>query len=257
MSEATRQNPEIPEETPKTVTISLKEMAQRYLGAMQRTFDVAAIVVQGTREVNERGYDELIAASRFLPNREKHRPFSEAKAVAERWILRNLISDAFGAVLPFLEDARTICALDDWKKAGSDQGKLPAIFTEQRQKFVGLDTKAKLEHLRTAHGLQFRLADHLTSIESVAACLIRNDGVVPANGNALTLMLVSLDLVGTGAKSEGKLQPQLGETRREFPAGAAVSLEKVEFMNLLATIALFMNDAMRLLQAKLGSADSK
>ena len=33
-----------PEESPKTVTISLKDMAQRYLGAMQRTYDTAAMV---------------------------------------------------------------------------------------------------------------------------------------------------------------------------------------------------------------------
>jgi hypothetical protein len=118
MAETKHEGSELPEEARKMVTISLKDMAQRYLGAIQRSFDVAAVVVQGTREVNERGYDDLIASSRFLPNREQHRSFSEAKAIAERWILRNLLSDAFGAVVPFLEDARTICALDEWKKAG-------------------------------------------------------------------------------------------------------------------------------------------
>jgi hypothetical protein len=257
MPETKHEGPEVPEEARKMVTISLKEMAQRYLGALQRSFDVAAMVVQGTREVNERGYDELIASSRFLPNREKHRSFGEAKAVAERWILRNLLSDAFGAVVPFLEDARTICALDEWKKAGSDQATLPPIFTEQRQKFVGLDTKAKLNYLQATHGLQFRLADHLAGIESLAACLIRNDGVVPGNGGPLTFTLISLDLIAPASKAEAKIEPQLAETKKEFAAGSTVALEKVEYMNLLATIALFMNDAMRLLQARLASAETK
>jgi hypothetical protein len=238
----------------RTMTISLKDMAQRYLGAIQRTYDIAAIVVQGTREVNERGYDDLIASSRFLPSREKHAKFDQAKAIAERWILRNLVSDAFGAVVPFLEDARTVCALHDWKKAGSDQGKLPAIFNEERQKFVRLDTPGKLAHLQSTYGLQFRLSEHLTGIESLAACLIRHDGTVPEKAAPLSFTLVSLDLIAGKAPAESKLQPQLGEVRKEFAAGATVTLDKVEYMNVLATIALFMNDLMRVLQERLAAA---
>ena len=255
MPEDTTALPTATEDPQRTITISLKDMAQRYLGAMQRTYDIAAVVVQGTREVNERGYEELIASSRFLPNREKHAKFEPAKAVAERWILRNLISDAFGSVVPFLEDARTVCALGDWKKAGSDQAKLPAIFQEERQKFVRLDTSAKLAHLQSTYGLQFRLAEHLTGIESLAACLIRTDGVVAENAAPLSFTLVSLDLVAGQAAAEPKLQPQLGESKKSFTAGATVSLDKVEYLNVLSTVALFMNDAMRVLQQRISTGE--
>ena len=93
--------PTVTEQSPKTITISLKDMAKNYLGAMQRTFDIAAVVVQGTREVNERGYDELAAASRFMPAQNQRRSYAEAKPLAERWILRNLLGDAFGALANF------------------------------------------------------------------------------------------------------------------------------------------------------------
>ncbi len=238
--------PSVTEQSPKTIVISLKEMGERYLGAMQRTYDTAAMLVQGAREVNERGYDELTAATRFLPSQSLRLPFIAAKPVAERWLLRNLLADAFGALVPFIEDARTVCALHDWKKAGSDAATLPAIFREQRQDFLRKDLVAKLAYLKESHALEPHLGEHITGLEALAACLIRHDGVVQKDA-PLAFTLVSLDLVG----GEKKVQPRLGETRREFAPGTEVALEKVETLNALATIALFMNATLRCLQEKL------
>ena len=245
--------PTVTEQSAKTITISLKDMAQRYLGAMQRNYDIAAIVVQGTREVNERGYDELTAAARFLPAQNQRRNFATAKPLAERWVLRNLIADAFGALVPFMEDARTICALHEWKKAGSDQATLQPIFKEQRAEFVRKDTAARLAYLKEKHALEPQLSAHITSLEALAGVLVRNDGVVPKDGQPLAVTLVSLDLVAA-PNAEKKVQPQIGEAKREFAPGAEIALEKVEYMNVLATIALFMNATMRQLQEKLGAA---
>jgi hypothetical protein len=242
------------EASQKTVTISLQEMAQRYLGAMQRTYDITAMVVQGTREVNERGYDELSAATRFLPAQNQRRAFAAAKPLAERWLLRNLLSDLFGALIPFLEDVRTICALHEWKKAGSDQAKLQPIFTEQRTEFVRKDLAARLAHLKEKHGLDLNLGAHITSLESLAACLVRHDGTVPKDGAPLTVSLVSLDLIPAQQGEERKVQAQLGEVRREFAPGTEVALEKVEYLNVVATVALFMNGAMRRLQETISAS---
>jgi hypothetical protein len=245
------EQPTVTEQSPKTITISLQDMAQRYLGAMQRTHDIAAMVVQGTREVNERGYDELAAAARFMPAQNQRRAFAAAKPVAERWLLRHLLSDAFGALIPFLEDARTICALNEWKKAGSDPTTLQPIFKEQRAEFVRKDTAARLAHLKDSYGLEPQLSAHITGLEALAACLVRTDGMVPKDGPALAFTIVSLDLVAAPAGSAQPVQPQLGEARREFAPGAEVSLEKVEYLNVLATIALFMNATLRRLQEML------
>jgi hypothetical protein len=244
--------PTVNEQTPKTITISLKEMSERYLAAMQRTYDIAAIVVQGTREVNERGYDELTAAARFLPAQNRRKPFAAAKPIAERWVLRNVLADAFGALVPFLEDARTICALHDWKKAGSDAATLPAIFREQRNDFLKKDTAAKLAHLRETHSLEPQLGEHIAGLEALAGVLMRHDGVVPKDA-PLAFTIVSLDLVATPAGSEKPVQPRLGEVRKQFAPGSEVAFEKVEYLNVLATVALFMNATLRRLQEKLGA----
>ena len=246
--------PTVTEQSPKTIVISLKEMGERYLGAMQRTHDIAAMVVQGTREVNERGYDELAASARFLPAQNVRLPFDFAKPVAERWLLRNLLADAFGALVPFIEDARTICALHEWKIAGSDATTLPAIFREQRHVFLRKDIAAKLAHLQKTHGLEPQLCEHITGLESLAACLIRHDGVVPKDA-PLAFTLVSLDLVAAPAGSANPVQPRLGETRKEFAPGAEVALGKVEYLNVIATIALFMNATLRRLQEKLAAVE--
>lgn len=243
--------PTVTEQNPKGITISLQDMAQRYLGAMQRTYDIAAMVVQGTREVNERGYDELIAAARFLPAQSQRRGFAAAKPLAERWLLRHLLSDAFGALIAFLEDTRTICALHEWKKAGSDQATLAPIFREQRTEFVRKDTAARLAHLKEAFQFDPPLAGHLAGLEALATCLVRHDGVVPKDGAALAFTIVSLELVAAPAAEQRKVQPQLGEARKEFAPGSEIALEKVEYLNVLATIALFMNGTLRRLQEML------
>jgi hypothetical protein len=245
------EQPTLTEQSPKTITISLQDMAQRYLGAIQRTYDIAAMVVQGTREVNERGYDDLVASARFLPAQNQRRPFAAAKPIAERWILRNLLSDAFGALVPFLEDARTICALHEWKQVGSNQATLQPIFNEQRTEFVRKDVPARLAWLKEKHGVEPQLATHLTGLEALAGCLVRHDGFVPKDGPALSFTLVTLNLIAAPAGEARPVQPQLGETRKEFAPGTEVSLDKVEYLNVLATVALFMNSTLRLLQEKL------
>lgn len=243
------EQPTLTEQSPKTITISLKDMARNYLGAMQRTFDVAAVVVQGAREVNERGYDDLAASSRFLPAQDQHRTFADAKPLAERWILKNLLADSFAALVPFMEDARTICALHEWKTAGSDQATLPPVFREQRADFIRKDTAGRLAHLKEKHGIEPQLSEHIKGLEAVIGCLAGHDGIVPKDGAPLTFTLVSLDLVATPEK---KVQPQLAESKKEFSPGAEIKLEKVDYMNMLATISLFMNATMRQLQTKLG-----
>jgi hypothetical protein len=243
-------------ETQKTITISLHDMAQRYLGAMQRTHDIAAMVVQGTREVNERGYYELAAAARFMPAQNQRRAFAAAKPVAERWLLRNLLADAFGSLVPFLEDTRTICALHAWKKAGSDPATLEPIFKEQRADFVRKDTAARLAHLKETYQLELPLSAHVTGLEALAACLVRHDGLVPKDGTPLAFQIVALDLVGAQQGDQRTVQPQLGESRKEFAPGSEVALDKVEYLNVLATVALFMNAALRKLQEMLSATPS-
>ena len=239
-------------ETPakqQSITINLSDLAKRYLGALQRTYDTAAMVVQGTREVNERGYDEMTVAPRYLPSQKDRRPFATAKPMAERWILRNLLSDAFGLLIPFLEDVRTICALHAWKKAGSDQATLGVVFQEQRADFVKKNMEEKLAHLKSAHALDPALSRNVASLEKLAACLVRNDGTVPKEDPALEVHLVSLDLVAA-PEAPKKVQPRMAETKKEFAPGTEVELDKVEFMNVLATVALFVNATLRLLQER-------
>src|SRR5690606_21800774 len=79
---------------PVSQTISLNDIGQKYLGALQRVFDTAAFLVEGSRQVNERTYDDFSSAVRFLPSQQQHRNFDAAKEESERWLLRNLLADA-------------------------------------------------------------------------------------------------------------------------------------------------------------------
>ncbi len=231
----------------QAITINLSDMAQRYLGAMQRIYDIGAMVVQGTREVNERGYDEMGAATHFLPSQKEKKAFDAAKPIAERWLLKNLLTDAFGLFVPFIEDARTICALFAWKKAGSDQTTLAPIFQEQRTEFVKKTTAEKVALLKEKHNLTPQLGDHVASLDALTGCLVRAGGTVPKDGQPLLVTFVTLE-VPASADPTKKVQPRMGEQKREFAPGTEVSFEKVDVLNILSTLALFMNSTLRALQ---------
>jgi hypothetical protein len=90
MSDAT-QNP-----TTQNVQINLRDMAGRYMGAVQRVFDLAASTIGSLRCQTEKDYDEFASLGRFMPSPQQHANFDTIRPVAEQWLLRLLLSEALG-----------------------------------------------------------------------------------------------------------------------------------------------------------------
>lgn len=249
--------PSITESTPTSQTISLGDLAQRYLGAMQRIFDITAYLVEGTRRVDERTYDEFSAAVRFLPSQKEHQGFAATKDQSERWLLKNLLAESLSLIVPLLEDVRSICALSRWQAAGTkDETALRRILSDDRKAFLALDLAEKFKHLDTNYAVNSPLTAQVLAFAKLGVCLAARRGVVSeqdvTTAGALTIKLVALDLVPTRKPEDqgggATLAPQVGELVRSFSIGETVRLGKPDYLNVVTTLSIFANSLMKSVQ---------
>ena len=85
-------------------SINLNEIGQRYLGALQRTFDIAACLVAGTSSATEERYEELAKAVRFRPSAQLQRNFENAKRDSRAYLAKSVIGDTLATTIRALLD---------------------------------------------------------------------------------------------------------------------------------------------------------
>ncbi len=231
-----------------TQTLNLNEIGLRYLAACQRTFDLAAYLVEGTRLVTERGYDEMSKSVHFHPHESERRDFTAAKTEAENYLLKTILGEALGLVVPLLEDIRTFCAVAAWKfgPGSHDTERLRTILTTERGEFLERDLIGKFEHLATEHGVENPLTGTILALTKAGFCLAARAGIVGesdvTSGGELAFTLVALDVLPERQEGEipVKLTPRVGELRRRFSIGEPIRVEKQDYLHIVSTVAMFV-----------------
>lgn len=246
----------ITEAAPRSITISLSDIGGRFLTAMQRTFETAAYLVEGTREVTERTYDDFLKSARFVPSQKDQIGFDGAREEAARQVLRWLLTESLTTTISLIEDCRSVCAISQWKKAGQpgDQAGLQTILKEDRKNFLALSPAERLDHLQRLHGVQSPFTPQMLAINKLAGCLANSRGVVSerdvTSGGELSLGIMAVqDLIQEGGESKAKMT----EVRRRFSIGDTVKLEKSDYLGILTTISIFGSSIVRSTQEALQS----
>jgi hypothetical protein len=244
-------------------SISLSDLAQKYLGSYQRLFDIASVTVEGMRQVNESSYDQFSSSVRFLPSQPQHRNYETAKGEAERWILKNLLGDALGLIMPFMEDVRSVAELARWNAGGTqNKAEVEKILSEDRRAFFQMSVQDKFAHLQNQIGISSPLSGEVQSLIKASFCLLQRGGVVAqedtTDGSNLAFTLLALQLVPTKPEEAGEagqqspvLSARVGEVKRSFPIGQSIKLEKADYLNILTTLSMFVSSIMKSLQEKM------
>ena len=227
---------------PEPQTLNLNEIGQRYLAACQRGFDIAACLVVGAGSVSQQGYDDLVKSVRCRPSEQFHRAFSEAKSETEIYLLKTVISEALGLVVPFLEDIRTFCAVAEWRYGSpQEQTRLRSILTEERSEFLGKSLVGKIECLAKEFGVSTPLAGSIFALTKAGICLSTRGGVVSDEDvtyeGELAFSLVSLEI------PDGEItEPvaKVNELRRRFAVGEKIRLENSDYLHVVSTVAMFI-----------------
>jgi hypothetical protein len=234
----------------QTVQINLADLARRYTGTLQRTFDIAAASLGALRTQTEKDYEDVARSLRFMPATEVHADFNTIRPFAENFLTRQLLNEALSTLLPFLEDVRSVAALAKWKSEGAwDQGKVQRILGEDRQAFLRLSFTDKIALLKESE-ITAPNSQHIEGYIKFLQCLVRGGTVIEADtteGNELVVNLTGVQLMPA---EQGKPQGgRLVEIPRKFAVGSKAELKREEVLSLFATLSVFMSGILGSLQA--------
>jgi hypothetical protein len=238
--------------TAAPTTISLNDVAVRYLDHYQKLFDLLIFSLSSFRKASEQDYDEFANQLVIMPNNKSRMSFEKAKDATESWVLKHILSEALGSVVPLMEDSRTICALCDFKAANSnDAAKLQAITTTDRQEFLQLPVAKKFEVLTSKYNLTNDVQEHVISLMEVTRALLVKDGVLTneetGNKPEMTLKIRSVTLVqNPGPNNESfNLSRKISDNTRTVKVGEKIVLSKAEQFGALITLAIFLSSLLQ------------
>lgn len=253
---------------PVQTKISLEEMATRYLDALQKNYDMVSFCLAGSRQINEADYDEFSQQLQVMPRQPARMEFEKAKFASEQWLLRNSLADGLALVMPVLEDARTVCALCDFKAAGStDPVELQKIATTHRAEFLQIEIAKKFEFLLQKYGIACDVTPHILGLMEVTKALMMKDGILTEeeteDGARRTVKIRSVQIVQspeTNASGGASLNltRRVGDSEKVIRVGDSIHFTKAEHIGSLLTIGIFITDILRGVQSyaqKTGAAD--
>ncbi len=243
---------ETPTSEPKAVQINLGDMSLKYLGAIQRAFDLAACTVGSLRCQTEKDYDEFARALRFMPSQQHHLGFDAVRPAAEVWLLRQLLAEAVNLLVPLLEDARSVGALAQWKASGNtDQARLQQILGEDRQTFLRLPFEEKIKHLREQFTIGSPNEASVSSYLKLGQALARGGVVTDADANEgtdLVVRLMTIDLQ-PAKPGEQNVTGRVLDVPKRFASGQKIEFRKEEVLSIFGGLSLFITGVMGSLQA--------
>lgn len=254
---------------PEQTTISLEEMAARYLDTLQRNYDMVSYTLAGSRKINESDYDEFSQQLQVMPRQPSRMPFDQAKTASEQWLLRNSLADGLAIVMPVLEDARTICALCDFKASGStDQEELSKIPANQRAEFLQEELGKKFDILEEKYQIKSDVKEHILGLMEFTKALMMKDGILTEeeaeDGKKRRLKIRSVQIVQTEGEEKSdspgslNLTRRVGDAERDIKVGDPIRFTKAEHIGAILTIGIFVTDILRGIQAyaqSTGAAD--
>ncbi|HEY0257261.1 MAG TPA: hypothetical protein VGC39_07455 [Candidatus Methylacidiphilales bacterium] len=238
-----------------TTTISLNDVADRDLNHYQKLFDISMFSLSSFRKASEQDYDEFAQQLVVMPKNNVRMSFDKAKDATETWVLKHVLSEALGSIVPLMEDCRTICALCDYKAGKkTNASELQLITGKQRQDFLILPIAEKFALLTQKYGLQSEVQEHVQSLLEATRALVKEGVLTEAETNgqpSLTLKIRSVMLVQTPAKSATggeagvNLTRKINDNSRVVKVGEKITFTKAEQFGSLLTLSIFLGSMLQ------------
>jgi hypothetical protein len=151
--------------------------------ALQRILDIISYVHAGLSSVTEANFRENPSARTFHPAGNSQLSFSEAKAEAERWLLRGMITEAVDLTGAFLEE---IFCLGLLVETCPETGRFDFAEFERAKglelpKFHKLGFPQKLETLRARYGIASIYEKHFLTLNRLRNCMVHRGGLVSSH----------------------------------------------------------------------------
>jgi hypothetical protein len=242
----------------QNTTISLGEVANRYLDILQKTYDMVCFNFASYRKLNEQEYDEFARQLLVMPKQQARLDFEKAKAASEVWLLRNTLADILAIVVPLMEDVRTICELCNYKSSKkNDLAFLQSITTDQRNEFILKPIPDKFAHLEKNYGITCEVKEHVIGLLNAARSVMMKDSKVTkeeVDKDGLLKVKIRTIQIVQAPNPEGQqkgvfsIQPQISDAEHTFKEGDRIEFTKPDHIGSIITMGVFVTSMLKGLQ---------
>ncbi len=233
--------------SPTPQRVDLAEVTTKYLDALQRIFDVINFSHAASRLISEEEFENYTRSHRAMPNYRKRLSFEEAATEHERWIVRHSLGEGLGLMIFFLEDARTLASLLDWKAEGGNPETVSTIVGRDRREFLAKTFEEKLDFIESALGIGTDLTPAIRSLQRIRLALLNRDGRIqekdiPSGSEALHLVIKEFQRIELPRDKEAALAAlkEGRDVEKIFRVGDPVDLTRTEHLSAIVTLSFFV-----------------
>ncbi len=240
MAEENSNNPQ-----PQQRVISLQNISQEFLGALQRNYDMLAFNLAATQNVTAEQYEQFSAMTHAMPVHQIHAPFDGVKNFAHGLILRQTLNDALSIAAACMDQCHLLCSLIKNKpNAEKDPQATHQAIGKEQEAFARSPLSEKFEILEKNYNITNSLEDAVISFGIGFGELLRNNGVVSADAadenGELVFEFKTVQVVAP-LKEGDKPEVRLIDTRRAFKVGDQIDLSNSELLSVYVTLTDFFH----------------
>ena len=237
MTAAPQPNPGQPQQ------VNLQQIAQQFMGGLQRHFDMLAFNLASREATQEDAYNVHANAPRIMPAAPHHQNFEQMQAYARDLLVRQVIGDSVNLAVTGMNNAHFFLALVKATNATAEVNEeAQKVAQASQQAFVPAQLDQKFNSLEKDYQIMCELEDTIISLGFVIQILMQQGGIVKAaqlddNGE----LVIELKAVEISKVEDGQAPPQgkLVDHRMVFREGDALEFTNVELQLVLVTIASF------------------
>jgi hypothetical protein len=223
--------------------INLQQIAQQFMGGMQRHFDMLSFNLASRESAQEEVYKRISQTPKVMPAVQVHQNFEQMQAYARDLMVRQLVNDSLNLVVSVLNNTHFFLSI---VKSSAGQQEVSQdnqkAAQELHQNFVKAQLHERFDLLESDFGISCELEDTIISLGFCLQVFMQNRGVVQAahldDEGELVVELKKLELQNPEsdtAKAHGKIV----DHRKIFHEGDTVFFEDHELQLILVTIAAF------------------
>jgi hypothetical protein len=232
----------------QTQVISLQNISQEFLGAIQRQFDLLAFNLAALSTATGEQYEQFARQTKRMPVAPIHQPFPAVRDYARALLLRNTINDLARMASACLDQCHLLCQLVKNQAAKRTQEEANQIVGEAHRAFIQSGLNEKFELLEKDFEIMCGTEDAIIAIAIGLRVLAVRDGEITAedvdeNGE-LAFEFKSVQVVppAAGAPADQKPEARIVDTRRSFRVGDRLELTNSELLGLSITVTAFFSD---------------
>lgn len=223
--------------------INLNQLAQNFMGGMQRHFDMLTFNLASREAVTEADYQRMAHAVGIMPLATRHQNFEQTQAYACDLLHKQLVNDALNLTVSIMHNAHFFLALVKCTEGKPERAKEKQAEAEELQKaFVEGQLDQKFNRLEDDYGIRCDLEDTIISLGFCLQALVQKNGKVGKDvldeAGELRLELKSVKQ-GAQDPSQNKDRAKLVEYTKVFREGDFISFNNRELQLILVTVAAF------------------